>query len=210
MSDYTSEEEELEKLKNWWNDNKWFVISGMAAGASILFGYNWYKDMIKTRSENASALYSELMQSVSAGNQSDAEVKVAMLESDYAATPYDAQANLALAKMHVEAGNYDEAIASLTKAIAQGTDEISHVARLRLARVHLSKGDADAAQKALSVSSEGEFSALYQEARGDAFAASGETDAAIAEYRKALDHDIPIGDTQYIEMKLQNLGASID
>ncbi len=210
MSGYSTDEEELEKLKNWWNDNKVFVVTGLIAGGGILFGWNWYKDMVRDRAETASAVFEELKGAVTSSNRDMALSKAAELKDNYSATPYDAQAALAVAKVHVDAGDYDAAIASLREAIDRGNPELAHVARLRLARVQLAAGQTDEAQSTLAVRSEGEFSPLYQELRGDVYAAAGDTEAAIEQYKLALDHAVPLGDVSYIEMKLQNLGATID
>lgn len=210
MSDYTTEEEELERLRNWWNDNKWFVITGLVAGASLLFGVNWYKDMTRTRAETASSVYADLIESVDSGRREEALSLAGLIKDEFAATPYGAQADLALAKLHMDAGDADAAVAALRAAIAEGSDELAHVARLRLARVQLSLGQLEEAQQTLAVKSEGEFAQLYQDLRGDILVASGDTQAAIEQYQKALAHPVAIGDPEYIEIKLQNLGAPIE
>ncbi|MEM7081244.1 MAG: tetratricopeptide repeat protein [Pseudomonadota bacterium] len=210
MNDYNTDEEELEKLKNWWNDNKVFVVTGLVAGGAILFGYNWYKDMTRTRAETASAVFSELETAVAGNDRNVVLSKAAELKNEFSATPYDAQAALSLAKVHVDAGDFESAIAALKDAVDSGGPELSHIARLRLARVQLAAGDTDAAQATLKVRNEGEFSPLYQEVRGDVFVALGDNEAAIEQYKLALAHDIPLGDVSFLEMKLQNLGASTD
>lgn len=210
MSDYTTEEEELEKLKHWWNDNKWLVISGLLVGGGLLYGYNWYKDMTRTRAETASAVYAELLAAVQSSNRAEALSHANLLKDEFSATPYDEQANLALAKLHMDAGDTDAAIAALRETVANGDAELAHVARLRLARVLYSVGQADAALQTLTLTGEGEFAMLYQELRGDILAAQGDKQAAIEQYRKALAHPVAIGDTQYIEVKLQNLGATTE
>ncbi|MFK8030739.1 MAG: YfgM family protein [Gammaproteobacteria bacterium] len=210
MSEYNTDEEELQKLKDWWNDNKVFVVTGLMAGAAILFGFNWYKNMVATRSADASMVFEELQDAVENGNRDVAIAKSAELKDKYSATPYDAQAALSLAKVHVEAGDFDAAIAALKVAMSNGNAELVHVARLRLARVQLAAGDSAAAKATLSVQSEGEFSPLYQELRGDVHVAAGDTEAAIEQYKLALAHEIPLGDVSFLEMKLQNLGATTD
>jgi len=210
VSEYTTDEEELEKLKNWWNDNKVFVVTGLIAGGAILGGYNWYKDMVATRANTASALFEDLKEAVSSGNREVALAKGSELQDKFSATPYDAQALLVLAKVHIDAGDYDAAMQALKDAISTGNTELGHVARLRLARVQLAAGLVDEAKSTLTVRSEGEFSSLYQELRGDIHTAAGETDAAIEQYKLALAHEIPLGDVRYLEIKLQNLGASVD
>ncbi len=210
MSEYNTDEEEFEKLKNWWNDNKVFVVTGLIAGGGILFGYNWYKDFVQERASTASAVFDELKVAVTENNRDTAIAKASELKDKYSATPYDAQAALGLAKVHVESGDYDAAIATLKEAISLGNTELGHVARLRLARVQLAAGKVEDATSTLTVRSEGEFSPLYQELRGDVYAAAGDTDKAVEQYKMALDHPVPLGDVSFIEMKLQDLGATLD
>ncbi len=210
MSEYTTDEEELEKLKNWWNDNKLFVVTGLIAGGAILGGYNWYKNFVSTRANTASAVFEDMREAATSGNREVAIAKGTELKDGFSATPYDAQALLVLAKVHVEAGDYDAAMAALKDAISEGNAELGHVARLRLARVQLAAGMTDEATSTLNVRSEGEFSPLYQELRGDVYSATGDTEAAIEQYKLALAHDIPLGDVRYLEIKLQNLGTSVE
>lgn len=210
MNDYNTDEEALEQLKSWWNDNRVFIVTGLIAGGAILFGYNWYKDMTIKRAETASAVFEELRSAVTDSDRDVAISKATELKEEFSATPYDAQAALALAKVHVESGDLDAAMTALKEAMDRGNPELAHIARLRLARVQLAAGQTDDAKATLAVRSEGEFSPLYQELRGDVFAAAGDTEAAIEQYKLALDHPVPLGDVSYIEMKLQNLGATLD
>ncbi|NNF15510.1 MAG: tetratricopeptide repeat protein [Gammaproteobacteria bacterium] len=210
MSDYTTEEEELEKLKHWWNDNKWLVITGLVAGAGLLYGYNWYKDMTQTRAQTASTAYAELLSAVEAGNRDEAINLATLLKDEFSATPYDEQAGLALAKLHIDAGDTDAAVAALRETLDSASEELAHVARLRLARVQLASGDVDSAWQTLQVNDVSEFAMLYDELRGDILVARGDTQGAIEQYRKALSHPVAIGDAEYIEIKLQNLGVLAD
>lgn len=210
MSDYNTDEEEFEKLKQWWADNRMLVISGLVVGGGLLFGYNKYEAMTTERAQAASSIYEEVKANVAAKDVSSAEQNVARLSKDFSATPYDAQAQLALAKMHVEAGDADAGMAALRAAMDQGNEELKHVARLRLARLQIGAGQAEDAQKTLAVVNEGEFTSLYQEVRGDAYAAAGNNEQAIAQYKLALNHDIPLVDTAYVEIKLKSLGGAMD
>jgi predicted negative regulator of RcsB-dependent stress response len=62
VDEYLSEKEQVERLRQWWRDNGWFLIGGAALGALALLGWNQYQAYQTRQSEKAAALY-ESMQS---------------------------------------------------------------------------------------------------------------------------------------------------
>jgi predicted negative regulator of RcsB-dependent stress response len=60
VSDY-SEDEQMERAKNWLKVNGIWIIAGIALGAGGLAGYRWYQERRDTQAETASARYEELV-----------------------------------------------------------------------------------------------------------------------------------------------------
>ena len=73
------------------------------------------------------------------------------LIKDYASSPYADQAQLTLARLDVDDGQLDKAIAPLTQVMDDSKDtELRQIARLRLARILIDQGKPDEAIKTLA------------------------------------------------------------
>ncbi len=205
MSEYRTDEEQLAQLRDWWKENGRFIITGIALGVAILVGFNYWTNYKRSQAEQAGLLYEELLQSVNAGDREGAVSAAGRLTGDFGATSYADQSHLALAKLFIEAGDIDGAIGALSDGLgAQG--EIGKIARLRLARVRLSIGDAQAALDLLGAVDAGRFAPLYDEVRGDAHESLGDLEAARDAYQRALDADAAGLDRPFVQMKLNALG----
>jgi predicted negative regulator of RcsB-dependent stress response len=202
-----SEKEQIEQLAKWWDENKTYVITGLALGASILFGWNYYKNQKLTRAYGAAALHASLTQAVDSGNVDAATAAAQQLAGDFASTPYAQLAPLVTARLHIDNGDLDAAAAQLTAALS-APDEIAHVARLRLARVRLAQERPADALEVLTGAS-GQYAAMFAEVRGDAHAALGSADEARRAYDEALDSDGTAIDRNFVQMKADALGVGV-
>ncbi len=131
------------------------------------------------------------------------------LIKNYPDSPYADQAQLAIARLSVEEGRPDGAIASLTQVMDHSKDtELRQIARLRLARVLTDQGKPDAALKILADGTPGTFAGPYHEVRGDAYYAKKDIAGAVAEYKAALGAADASGvNGALLELKIQDLGA---
>lgn len=207
MDEFQSEKEQIEEIKQWWKENGTFVVTGLLLGVLVLGGWNYWKQYRVRQAEAASATYEQLMQALQANNASGAETYAGKLTDEFSATPYASQARLALARLYVAQDDNAAAAEQLETLLRETSDEsLKRIARLRLARVRLTQGQADAAIELLGRGDPGEFAALYHDARGDAHAQRGETGQARSEYQAALDKYQPgLFDRQFVEMKLADL-----
>lgn len=215
MDEYLSEKEQIEKLRGWWSDNGSWVIAGIALGVALLVGWNGWQGYVTRRAEEASALYTQLAALSVKGDLAGAERDQALdigqrLKSGFAATPYDEQGALALARINVDAGFLDEAAAELDYVLNQSDDpELAMVARVRLARIRLQQDRLDDAAAVLAVEDAGAFKARVAELRGDIAHARGDLGAARAAYEEALaGTDSGVVNRVYVQMKLDDLAVS--
>ncbi len=208
MAENHTEEEQIEDLKRWWNENKTFVISGLALGASILFGWNYYKNQKLTKAYDAGVVHQTLVASVKAGDADAAKSAAERLTGEFASTAYAQYAPLAVAKLNVDAGDLDAAAAALAPAL-NGPEELALIARARLARIRLAQGRAQDALDQLSVDG-GAYQPLFDEMRGDAYAELGQPEAARDAYNDALDSDGTAVDRNFVQVKLAALGLGVD
>ena len=73
MDDLLSEKEQIEQIRNWWSEYGGYIIFGVAAGALLLFGWNYYQDSQLNKQLEASALYETLTNHVVSGDLEEAE-----------------------------------------------------------------------------------------------------------------------------------------
>jgi predicted negative regulator of RcsB-dependent stress response len=183
-----TDDEKLEQLKKWWGENGGSIITGVVLGLAVLFGGKAWFAWQEGNAQNASNLYTMLMNSMASGDAMAVSQKAGVLVADYSDTPYAALASLALAKVRIEAGELTAAQAQLEWVLEHSKSDIMQdVARLRLARVLIAMENPDGAETLLNqVTREDTFEPLYAEVRGDAYVARGNLTAANQAYQKAL------------------------
>ena len=62
MDDYLSDKEQVERLRQWWRENGWFLLGGVALGLLGLYGYNQYFAYQDRQAEGAQVLYESVRQ----------------------------------------------------------------------------------------------------------------------------------------------------
>ena len=228
MAEHLSEEEQLESLKRWWDDNGKSTLVGVALAVSGYFGWEYYQGSQRVNAEAAAADYQMLMESLAgkeegqtlSGEQKATAKHLAKgLKAEHASSLYAAQAALFMAKQAVEADDLVSAAAELQWVLDSGVDQpLELLTRSRLARVQLAAGDFDAALISASDTNSGVFKSALAEIRGDvllaqasaeADASSGTTGivAARAAYQVALDNLLQeeASRGQLLQMKINDL-----
>lgn len=203
------EQEDLDRLKAWWNNYGNSVILGIALGAAVLVGFRYWTQHTEEQRHAAAALYDRMLQNIRARKPGGARQLGESLMNEYASTPYAGMAGLLLARQDFEAGDTAKARERLQWALKNADDAaVQHAARLRLARIHLDSGDRQAAAQLLEVGDRAGFEAEYEELKGDIHAAEGRREAARAAYREAL-RLLPEGSpyAPILNMKLDDLGS---
>lgn len=209
MSEYQTEEEQIEQLRKWWQENGATLLIGVALGGALLFGWNYWKTYKVRYANQASEVHEQLLASMARGDKDGFNELNQRLQSEFGKSPYAAMAPLALAKLHVEEGDLAAAANALEASIG-GTGEIASVARLRLASVRLAQEQPQDALATLGNGGSGSFAPLYDELRGDAHAALGDVEAARSAYQSALDSEQVGVDRTYVRIKLDALGPADD
>ncbi len=207
---YLSDEEQEEALRNWWRENWRWIVSGIAIGLALLGGWKFWQQTQLHHAEEASALYLDLTKAAQRNDAAKVEQLTRELQEKYAASPYAQQANLALAKIRVEAGKWDEAAASLRDVVDHAKDPgLAQIGKLRLARVLIQQNKNDDALALLDPVKAVAFAAEVHELRGDALYAKGDVKGARGEYQQALSAQLGAGGPdadQLLELKIQDLG----
>lgn len=189
MDDLLSEKEQIEKIRSWWSTYGGYVIFGIAAGAILLFGVNYYQTSKLNAQVEASALYQVLTDHVVDGKLDAAEVTAGQLAASYGDTPYAAQAKLAIARLYMDKNRDEDAADALRELLAgEAGDALKNVARLRLARILMYQDKAQEVVDMLEAQNDPAFAAVYAEVLGDAYASLDRyRDAEMAYQRVLLD-----------------------
>ncbi len=203
--DYT-EEEQLERLKEWWKKNGKFVIAGVVLGLGTVIGMRLWTDSRNQTAEAASLQYEQLLQLVDTGKVEEAEQLAGTLFTQYSSTPYATLAKLILARLKVEQGDLAAAEA-LLRQVMEGAEQeaIREIARMRLARVLLAENKPDAAMALLEEAGTSANQADLEAIKGDIYLAQGKRAEARAAYERAL----ALGgrNQRLLQMRLDDLAA---
>jgi len=215
VDQYRTEEEQVEALRRWWDENGKSTIAAIIIALSVGFGWQTWKSNDQQQRENASDIYQAMLQAMGAGDAS-AEQGLAgidlaeRLKADYSGSTYAQFAALHLARLAVTNNDLSEAEAQLRWVLGKADrgSDTALVAQMRLARVVASSGDTDQALAILQEVGEGPYQASYAVARGDILLALGRNDEARVAYNQALmlaassqgQIDMPA-----LEQKLQSL-----
>jgi len=194
MEILTTEEQQIAAIRQWWKDNGGSVVTGVVLGLALLFAGKAWFGYQERNAQDASNIYSTMMNALQAGDTLNAGEKAGLLLSDYGKTPYAQLAALALARMRVDEGQLDAARAQLQWVLDNGSGgPLRDIARLRLARVLIASGELDGAWAlAGQPASAAAFDVLMTEVRGDIQRARGDLAAASESYGQALA-DTPDG-----------------
>lgn len=209
MDEYLSDKEQIERIRQWWKENGWFLIGGAAIALLAFYGYRQYQGYQVSQSEQAAALYQTLKTAVDDNKPGDADSALAKLRADFPGNAYTQQAGLLIAKF-VLASAPDRAADELRFVMDHSKDpDLALVARLRLARVLVYREKYDEALAVLSVNDPGQFAGRFNEVKGDIHAALGHVDEARAAYLAALVSDgSELLDRSFLQMKLNDLAST--
>ncbi|MBE29400.1 hypothetical protein CL646_04965 [bacterium] len=195
-----SEEEQVDKLKKWWNSNGKQIIAGAVLGLAGVFGWNAYVDFQDTQALNARALYLSYASDSSNVGAYDKLIK------DHPSSSYADQGTLLMAKYLFDAGNYSLALDALKPLMSGENSVIASTASLRTASLFLELGQHKEALAALNMENANEFSGLFYNLAGDVYLDLGNNEQARNSYTLAIEKITDNSSlSQLIQIKLDDL-----
>ena len=193
MESYRTEEEQVEALRRWWQENGRSTIIAIILALGVGFGYQGWKKHVETSAEGASDLYQRMLQAFSAPALSPEQQQIALqladqLKTDYDDSTYAQFAALQLARVAVGSNDLATAQAELRWVLGKADkgSDVARLAQLRLARVLAASGEPAQALTILDEGGEGPYKASYAVARGDILLSMGRTEEASESYAAAL------------------------
>ncbi len=208
MSDYETEEQQVEALKQWWKENGKSVLLGVILGVAGIFSWRGWISYQNSQAVTASEIFTKITEAMVSGDSEAVNTMAAGLREDHSASAFAAMASLLDAKSLVEENQLDAA-ADVLQWVADyaGLEEMKIVARIRKARVLLASGDPDGALEVLPESPPLAFSAMVAEVNGDIYLAKGEVGKARESYQKAQASGNASADPNLLGMKLDDLAV---
>jgi predicted negative regulator of RcsB-dependent stress response len=196
VADHITEEEQIEALKRWWDENGKQIMLAIVLTVGGYFGWQAWTDHLDDQTAAASLVYQEMldnMDKVAPGEALDADKQTEIsqlaetLKQDYSNTQYAFYAALIKAKLAVESTDLSAANTELRWAMDNADEAVNeNIARLRLARVEAAAGNLDTALQLVQGVDAGEMKSAFDEAKGDFYQQQGNSGAAYSAYEAAM------------------------
>jgi len=214
VSEMRTEEEQVQALSDWWKENGKSLLLGIAAALAIVMGWKAWQQNQQRNAENASALYQNLVEAVvnvAGGQGGDAALTTAhhlgnQLKTDFEGEAYARFAALLLARIAVDKGELDTALAELDWVLTHEPDaEQKVLATLRKARILAAQDKVEQGLALVDGLNAPAFSAPVAEVKGDLYLKQGARDKARAAYQVAVGDGA--AQRPLLRMKLDDLAA---
>lgn len=215
MDSLRSEEEQVEALKRWWEENGRSTVVAIVVALGGALGWQAWQAHSQSQRDAASDLYQAMLsQSAAAAGMTDQQREAATglaerLKAEFPDSTYAQFAALQLARGAVETDDLAQAEAELRWVLGQADPggDVALVTQLRLARVVSAAGDGGQALKILDGVEGGSYAGAYALARGDILLAMGREDEAREAYAEAQQRSATGGPqaASSLAQKLQTL-----
>ena len=207
MSEYFNDDDRVLALRKWWETNGTTLLVGLVLMIAAVIGWRWYNDHTQAREEAASATYQKYVEARQRGAKSvELETPIATLDNDYRRSGYRIFTLFYRALDAANAQDYAKATQYLETAVKDAKDDrLRDIARLRLARLHVQAGNADAALAMLATVSGAGFRSYVAELKGDILMGQHKPDAAREAYLAAKAAADPDDTQPILEMKIVDL-----
>ncbi|MGB0468053.1 MAG: YfgM family protein [Pontibacterium sp.] len=209
-----TEEEQVQALKQWWNENGKSLLLGVGLAVAVVVGWNGWQERQAVEAENASVLYQNMLDAVIAGSGpskdqdqlATANHLAGQLKTEFENSMYARYAALIQARVAVDAKEFDKALTEIDWVLShEPSPEMKVVATMRKARLQAAKGDLDTALSLLTGIGGDRFQVSIDELKGDLYLMKGDADAARAAYQSAKKAAEQGSARPLLSMKLDDL-----
>jgi len=202
VSEYLSEEEQVAKMKSWWDENGTALITGVVAAVAALFGWNWYGNYQQDQTYAASEAYVAYVETDGA-DKADAAARLA---SEYSQSNYRYLVLLNEARLAQDNGDLATAESQLEEVVASGASSLLvDLAKIRLAKIQQAQDRSTQALATLATIENEGYRAWGLEAKGDIHVALGQIELAYEAYTAASESLGAETQRPILAMKLKNV-----
>jgi len=202
-----TEEQQVERIKDFWAEHGKGIIAGAVIGFGLFFGWRYYDSAQISAQNAASAGYQQVSNQLQQGSE-NALANTQQFISEHQGSQYAHLASLQLAQYAASEADLATAVTALQQVV-DGSDDnnLKAVARIRLARVLLAQQQYDAALANVQAEVPSAYQAAAAELEGDIYGAQGNNQQAREAYQRALSAN---GEalTPALELKLNSLATS--
>jgi predicted negative regulator of RcsB-dependent stress response len=208
VDEFLSEKEQIQYIREWWRENRFYILIFVALVIGGVTGTNTWKSSALDNQLKASSLYESLAVEISENNLESGSKIAEEIYTDHADSIYADQARLAMAYFYMSQSRDEDAAIELRLLINNPDNpEIALIGRMRLAKVLLYQSKYQEVLDLLEGSVGHAFETKYSELIGDAY--YGLEDYANAEfsYMSALQgSQLPqVVDAALVQMKINDL-----
>jgi predicted negative regulator of RcsB-dependent stress response len=207
LTEYLTEQEQVELLKNWIKQYSVVIAIGVFLSIIVISGWRYWQQRQYKIISHASLVFDDMVTMRAQRNNADTSIQADKLFTHYSRTAYGQFAALMLARAAVINQNYHEAEKQLLWVVDHGNiASIRQIAALRLARLYISEHKPDASLEVLNDVHDKNFNGLIDEVKGDAYLAMKDPRNARQWYQQALS-ELPNADVirPLLQMKYDNL-----
>ena len=205
MSEYLTDDERVEWLRNWWSRHGLAIIVGIVVAVAGVVGWRWFQEYRQDQAEGASRAYSAYLTARATG---DASALAADLAEAREGTAYHIFALLYEARDGVDSEDWEPAAALLSASADYAEDDLlGDLAALRLAKVQRQLGKLDEALEVLAGVLSSGFAAEVAELTGDILLQKGDNADAREAYQSALEL-APDAGRVLLELKLATVAPA--
>jgi len=208
VDEFLSEKEQIQYIREWWQENRSYILTALIIVIGGITGNNAWKSSIIEKQLSASSLYESLAVEISENNLEAGEMIADQISEDYSDTVYYEKAKLAMAYFYMSQSRDEDAANSLRNILSKSTDsELSLIAEIRLAKIMLYQKKYQEVIDMLKINTGHAFETKYSELLGDAYFGLEEFDKAEFAYMAALKNtnQAQIVDASLVQMKINDL-----
>jgi len=207
------EQEQIETFKAWWKQYGNLITWVITAVAVVVVGWQGWQWRQNKLSAEAGTIFIALQQAVAVDDVPQVKLLSGELTGKFGGTSFAPLGVLLAAKHALGKDDHETARIQLAWVVKNGGNEITDIARLRLAGLLLDAKEYDNALRELAAKPAPAFAAAYAELRGDIQVANGKLQEAKAAYQEAISlheakQDNSADVTLLLRQKLNDLRVS--
>jgi predicted negative regulator of RcsB-dependent stress response len=207
LTEYLTEQEQIEILKNWIKQYSFVILAGVLIAALTISSWRYYQRRQDKILYRASAIHDEMLIKRAQGDQAGTLAQAKKLFSHYPKTAYGQVAAFMLAREAIVKKDFHQAEKHFQWIIDNSNiAAFRQIARIRYARIMLSQKQPDKSIDLLKKVEDKNYAGLIDEVRGDAFLAKNDVSMAREAYQLALS-ELPNAEVTrpLLQMKYDNL-----
>jgi len=215
VNEVRTDEEQVEALKNWWKENGKSLVIMIVVALAAVYGFKAWQQQGIESSENASALYQQLVDVVVPSADADKKENYATskhlaktLRDDFSDSQYAKLGALLMAKVAVNEGDLTRAEQELDWLLSVAKKPLLvSIASIRKSQILAQQEKYQMALDILSKVSLVSLKGQSSELQGDIYLSQGEKDKARTAYEKAVSLQSTGTNNPVLTMKLNDLTA---